>query len=419
MERNNNDLSKGILIGIVCTLCAMMVLFSMATWGGIFTINGGKLMKQQNQEEEIITTEEEKNFEKRIADKVHKVLRVMDAYYLEEYDQEEMIDGLLAGMLASVGDPYTGYYNKESYSSLMESSQGVYYGIGVVVSQRVDSGEVYVVNPYTDCPGYEAGMRPNDIILAVEDTDIVGMDLNEVVAMIRGEEKTRVNITVLHENEKEPVVLSVERRKIETHTIEFEVLDNNIGYIQITEFDEVTTQQFKDGMNQLKSQGVKGIIVDLRDNPGGSLSTVLDILDTLLPKDIYTYLIDKGGRRTDYKGKINQVYDFPMVVLVNENSASASELFSGAVHDYERATLVGTNTFGKGIVQQIFPLKDGTGMKVTMAKYYTPNGICIHKTGIAPDVEVSLDEGEYASSVSHEDDNQLQKAIEILMEKMK
>lgn len=417
MEKNDNSLSKGILIGIVSTLFAVMILFSMGTWSGLFTINGGSLMKQQTKLD-TVDEDAEQDFEDRIAKRVHQVLRVMDAYYLEDYDEDEMIDGLLTGMLASVGDPYTGYYDEESYSSLMEDSKGVYYGIGVVVSQRIDSGEVYVVNPYEECPGYEAGMRPNDIILKVEDVEVTGMDLNEVVAMIRGEETTSVNITVLHEKESEPVTMSVERRKIEAHTIEFEVLDNNIGYIQITQFDDVTTQQFKNGMDQLKAQGISGIIVDLRDNPGGSLSTVVDILDTLLPKGTYTYLVDKSGNRTDYKGKIAPLYDFPMVVLVNENSASASELFTGAVHDYERGIIVGTNTFGKGIVQQIFSLKNGTGMKVTMAKYYTPNGVCIHKTGIAPDVEVELDEGEYPSTVSHEDDNQLQKAIEVMMEQL-
>ena len=210
----------------------------------------------------------------------------------------------------------------------------------------------------------------------------------------------------------------VERRKVEAHTIEFEVMENNIGYIQITEFDEITTKQFKEGMEELESCGVEGIIVDLRDNPGGSLNAVIDILDTLLPKGIYTYLVDKDGNRQNYKGNHAASYEYPMVILVNENSASASELFTGAMSDYEKATVVGTTTFGKGIVQQIFPLIDGSGIKVTMAKYYTPNGVCIHETGIEPDVVVELDEGEYPSMIEYEDDEQLQKAVEILIEKM-
>ena len=345
-------------------------------------------------------------------------MKVMEEYYLEDYDESEMIDGLVTGMLSAVGDPYTGYYTEESYENLVESSQGVYYGIGVVVSQNVETGEVYVINPYEDCPGFEAGIRPGDIIYSVGGKPVTGEDLNEVVTWIRGAEGTTIELEVLHENDTELTKLVVERRKVEAHTIEFEVMENNIGYIQITEFDEITTKQFKEGMEELESCGVEGIIVDLRDNPGGSLNAVIDILDTLLPKGIYTYLVDKDGNRQNYKGNHAASYEYPMVSLVNENSASASELFTGAMSDYEKATVVGTTTFGKGIVQQIFPLIDGSGIKVTMAKYYTPNGVCIHETGIEPDVVVELDEGEYPSMIEYEDDEQLQKAVEILIEKM-
>ncbi len=244
------------------------------------------------------------------------------------------------------------------------------------------------------------------------------MDLNEVVALIRGAKGTTVDVTVLHKNSSELVELQVERREIEVHTVEHQVMENNIGYLQITQFDEVTPQQFKAAMNDLKENGIESLIIDLRDNPGGSLGAVIEVLDTLLPKGTYTYLVDKKGNREEYKGRRNASYNYPMVVLVNENSASASELFTGAMHDYDKATIVGTTTFGKGIVQQIFPLRDGSGMKVTMAKYYTPNGVCIHKTGIEPDVVVELDEGEYPSIIEYEDDEQWQKAVEILMEEM-
>lgn len=416
MENNNQSLKKGIILGISATLLVVLVLFSAGTWGGLFTINGGSLMKNNVSSEE--SKESEDDFEKKVQSKVHSVMRIIDAYYLEEYDEDEMLDGLLRGMLSAVGDPYTGYYDKESYSSLMESSQGVYYGIGVVVSQNVETGEVYVVNPYDDCPGFEAGIRPGDIIYSVGDVEVTGMDLNEVVALIRGAEGTTVDISVIHEGADVLSDLVVERRQIETHTVEYEVMENNIGYIQISEFDTITTEQFKNAMKELESCGIKGLIVDLRDNPGGSLDTVIDVLDEFLPRGIYTYLVDKNGNRQNYKGTHAATYDYPMVVIVNENSASASELFTGAVHDYERATVVGTTTFGKGIVQQIFPLRDGSGVKVTMAKYYTPNGVCIHKTGIEPDVVVELDEGEYPSTVEYEDDEQLQKAVEILTEQM-
>lgn len=427
MENKNNGFTKGILFGTVITLMVVLILFSAGTWGGLFTINGGSLMRDDTQKSELFVDNDKKDddvepedeFEEKVLEKIRPVMKIMDAYYLEEYDEDAMIDGLVAGMLAAVGDPYTGYYTEESYNSLMESSEGVYYGIGVVVSQNVQTGEVYVVNPYEDCPGFEAGIRPGDIIYTVGGKEVTGVDLNEVVTWIRGAEGTTIEIEVLHENDTELSKLTVERRQVEAHTIEFELMENNIGYIQITEFDEITTKQFVEGMDELAASGVEGIIVDLRDNPGGSLGAVIDILDTLLPKGIYTYLVDKEGHRQNYKGTHAASYEYPMVILVNENSASASELFTGAMSDYEKATVVGTTTFGKGIVQQVFPLMDGSGIKVTMAKYYTPNGVCIHETGIEPDVVVELDEGEYPSMIEYEDDEQLQKAVEILTEQLK
>lgn len=417
MEEDNKTYQKGILLGVLSTLMVVLILAGIGIGVGIIDLG---LERTPTDNTLNMTTDNsgDDEFTDTAIKKINYIMKIMDMYYLEEYDEDAMIDGMLAGMLAAVGDPYTGYYDEESYSSLMESSEGVYYGIGVVVSQRIDTGEVYVVNPYDDCPGAEAGMLPGDIIYKVAGTEVTGMDLNEVVALIRGAEGTTVDIIVLHENDTEFTELQVERREIEVHTVEHQVMENNIGYVQITQFDEITTEQFKEAMDDLKSQGIEGLIVDLRDNPGGSLSTVIDILDMLLPKGTYTYLVDKNGNREDYKGKHNASYDYPMVVLVNENSASASELFTGAVRDYDKATIVGTTTFGKGIVQQIFSLRDGSGMKVTMAKYYTPSGVCIHKTGIEPDVVVELDEGEYPSTIEYEEDEQWQKAVEILTEEL-
>lgn len=417
MEEDNKTYQKGILLGVLSTLMVVLILAGIGIGLGVIDL-GLEQIPIDNTLNMTADNSDDEEFTDTAIKKINYIMKIMDMYYLEEYDEDAMIDGMLTGMLAAVGDPYTGYYDEESYSSLMESSEGIYYGIGVVVSQRIDTGEVYVVNPYDDCPGAEAGMLPGDIIYMVAGTEVTGMDLNEVVALIRGAEGTTVDITVLHENDTELTELQVERREIQVHTVEHQVMENNIGYVQITQFDEITTEQFKEAMDDLKSQGIEGLIVDLRDNPGGSLTTVIDILDTLLPKGTYTYLVDKNGNREDYKGKHNASYNYPMVVLVNENSASASELFTGAVRDYDKATIVGTTTFGKGIVQQIFPLRDGSGMKVTMAKYYTPSGVCIHKTGIEPDVVVELDEGEYPSTIEFEEDEQWQKAVEILMEEL-
>lgn len=413
MDNENKEFGKGIIVGVATTLVIVLLLLTI-----VFVV-GYNAITKSNKDDNTVNSVKESDFYDEAEDKIETIMKIMDKYYLEEYDEDAMIDGMLAGMLAAVGDPYTGYYDAESYTKLMETNEGIYCGIGVVVQQNVETGEILVVNPYNDCPGAEAGMRPGDLIYKVAGVDVVGMDINEVVAMIRGEEGTTVEISVLHEGDKALTDLGVERRQIETHTVEHKVLEDNIGYIQVTQFDEITTQQFVEGMDALADCGVEGIIVDLRDNPGGSLTTVIDMLDTVLPKGIYTYLVDKDGNRQNYKGKSDVKYDYPMVVLVNENSASASELFTGAVKDYGKATVVGTTTFGKGIVQQVFPLKDGTGMKVTMAKYYTPNGVCIHKTGVEPDVVVELDEGEYPSQIEYEEDEQLQKAVEILKEQLK
>lgn len=413
MDNEKKEFGKGIIVGVATTLVIVLLLLTI-----VFVV-GYNAITKSNKDDNTVNSVKESDFYDEAEDKIETIMKIMDKYYLEEYDEDAMIDGMLAGMLAAVGDPYTGYYDAESYTKLMETNEGIYCGIGVVVQQNVETGEILVVNPYNDCPGAEAGMRPGDLIYKVAGVDVVGMDINEVVAMIRGEEGTTVEISVLHEGDKALTDLVVERRQIETHTVEHKVLEDNIGYIQVTQFDEITTQQFVEGMDALADCGVEGIIVDLRDNPGGSLTTVIDMLDTVLPKGIYTYLVDKDGNRQNYKGKSDVKYDYPMVVLVNENSASASELFTGAVKDYGKATVVGTTTFGKGIVQQVFPLKDGTGMKVTMAKYYTPNGVCIHKTGVEPDVVVELDEGEYPSQIEYEEDEQLQKAVEILKEQLK
>lgn len=405
---NKRSFIKGAVLGILSTLIIVTVVIGGGFYYGMLKVD--MYGTSGNSSSDSVSGK----FSEKVDSKLNYIMSLVDKYYLDEYDMEKMTDGMFAGLLASLGDPYTVYYDKESYASLMESNEGVYYGIGVVVSQNVETGIITVNYPYEDGPGAEAGIRPEDIIYSVGGVEAIGLDINEVVAMIRGEEGTYIEIEVIHAGETEPVSLQVQRRKIETKTVNHEVIHGNIGYVQITQFEEVTPSQFKTAMDDLGSQNIESIIIDLRDNPGGSLDAVMDVMDMLLPKGLYTYLEDKYGNRQDYKGAANPSYDYPMVVLVNKNSASASELFTGAMMDYDRAQIVGETTFGKGIVQQIYPLMDGTGIKVTMAKYYTPNGICIHKTGIEPDYAVSLDEGEYASTVTLEEDNQLQKAIELL-----
>lgn len=358
----------------------------------------------------------------KIVEKLSLLKMLIDTYYLDEVDPENFATGIYRGFIASLNDPYSTYYTKEEYSNLLESSSGVYYGIGAVVSQDVKTGIITVVKPYEGTPAYNAGLLPNDIIYKVNGEEVTGKDLTEVVSKIKGKEGTEVVITIYRDGVDEPMDFTIVRQKINIPTIEFEMLDsrNKIGYIQITEFDEITVSQFSDAVSQLERKGMKGLIIDVRDNPGGLLNSVVKILDRLIYKGLLVYTEDKNGQREEKYADDSKQFNKPIVVLINENSASASEIFAGALQDYEKATIVGTTSFGKGIVQSVIPLTDGTAVKLTISKYYTPKGRNIHGTGITPDVEIELDEElKKMVTIPHDQDNQLQKAIEIIKDKIK
>lgn len=345
---------------------------------------------------------------KEIEEKLSKIDEVINSYYLNdtEIDQEDMIEGIYSGYVAGLGEDYTTYYTAEEYDALMESSSGEYSGIGVSVSQNLNTGVITIVNPFENGPGYEAGMRKDDILYKVEGEEVTGVDINQVVAMIKGEEGTTVDLTVYRPSTDEYIDMTVERRVVQNPTVTWEMKDDAIGYIQIAEFDEVTIEQFNNAIDDLISQGMKGLVFDLRDNPGGRLDSVCQMLDRLLPEgNLLVYTMDKDGNKEEYYAEDESSLDIPMVVLVNGNSASASEIFTAALQDYGTATIMGTTTFGKGIVQVILPLGDGSAVKVTQSKYYTPNGVCIHGDGVTPDIEVEYDK-------EAESDNQLDAAVE-------
>lgn len=356
-----------------------------------------------------------------IVEKLSALQALVDAYYLEEVDSENFATGIYKGFISSLEDPYSTYYTKQEYSNLIESSSGVYHGIGAVVSQDVKTGIITIVKPYKDSPAYNVGLLPDDILFKVEDEEVTGKDLTEVVSKIKGKENTEVNITIYRDGVTEPMEFTLVRKKINIPTIEYEMLDNSIGYIQIVEFSNVSITQFNNALRTLEKQGAKALVVDVRNNPGGLLKSVVDILDRLLPKGkLVVYTENKHGERDDEKTDDSLRYDKPMVVLINGNSASASEIFAGTLQDYNKATLVGTTSFGKGIVQSVIPLTDGTAVKLTISKYFTPKGRNIHGAGIVPDVEIELDEGlKQLIAIPHDQDNQLQKAIEILKEQIK
>jgi carboxyl-terminal processing protease len=352
---------------------------------------------------------------KTILKKVNKLEGLIDQYYLKDVDQEALADGIYKGVMKSLGDPYSTYYTAKEYSALMESSSGIYCGIGATVTQDVTTGIISVVKPFVEGPAYEAGLLPGDVIYKVNGEEVTGTDLSEAVSKIKGEEGTKAQITIIRSGKADPMEFSITRRIVEVPTIEYEMLDNKIGYISVSEFDEVTAEQYRKAIDDLESQGEKGLIVDIRNNPGGMLDTVVDMLDRMLPKDLIVYTEDKYGTREEKTSDGKEEFDKPVVVLINGNSASASEIFAGAMQDYKRGTIVGTTSFGKGIVQSIIPLNDGTAIKVTVSKYYTPNGKNIHGIGIKPDVEVQLDEALRTKPViEKKEDNQLKKAIEII-----
>lgn len=346
---------------------------------------------------------------KETAKKAEAIQKVIDTYYLEEENISDVQEGVYKGMLDALGDPYSVYYSKEEYDAFQESYSGEYCGIGATLMQDGETGIITIVKPFDGSPAKEAGMRTDDILYKVEDEEVTGQDLTEVVSKVKGVENTTVHLTILRGSEE--IEMDVVRRTISVPTVESEMLENNIGYIAISEFDEITLEQWNEAYSTLNAQGMQSLIVDLRNNPGGGLSVVANILDTILPEGIIVYHEDKYGRKDEFTSDEEHKIEIPMAVLINGNSASASEIFAGAVKDYKLGTLIGTTTFGKGIVQQMISLGDGSAVKVTISKYYTPSGVCIHETGIEPDIEVKFDSEKY---LEDESDNQLQKAIEVL-----
>ena len=336
-------------------------------------------------------------------------------YYLEDVSEADMQQGVYKGLIEALDDPYSVYYTPEELQDLQEKTEGIYYGIGARVSMDPDTQLPKIASVISGSPAEEAGILANDLLYKVDGTEVQGMDLSSAVALVKGDEGTTVHLTVIRQGEPDYLEIDVVRRKLENETVTQKMLENNIGYIQIQEFDDVTLEQFQEAMGACRGSGMEGLIIDLRGNPGGNLSTVCDIARELLPKGLIVYTEDKNGEREEYSCDGANQLEVPLVVLVDGNSASASEILAGAVKDYGIGTLVGTTTYGKGIVQRIMKLSDGSAVKLTVSKYYTPNGNNIHKIGIAPDVEVPFEPEPYVEDGT---DNQLEKAVEVLSEKM-
>ena len=320
----------------------------------------------------------------------------------------------------SLDDPYSTYYTAEEFKSVQESNNGSYCGIGVQVSQNVHTGTITVIKVFKGSPAAKAGMLPGDVITAVGDVSASGMDLGLLVSdHIKGEEGTEVSITVYRESDDAEVELTMKRAIVENPTVEYDMLEEKIGYISLSSFEEVSAHQFQTAVDDLVNKGAKGLIVDLRNNGGGVVSAAEAIADYMLPdgKKVVSFK-GKGVKDSTYESKDGHQVDVPIVLLVNGQSASASEVLTGALKDNDWATVVGTKTFGKGIAQGVFPMPDGSAMKLTTTYYYVPSGECIHEVGIEPDVEVELDESaKNQINIPRDEDNQLKTAVDVLLKK--
>lgn len=320
--------------------------------------------------------------------KLNAIDSVLESFYFGDVDDETAKDNIYKAYLSSYGDKYTMYYTADEYKALKESTNGKFYGIGAVC-QLSGEGGVLLVDVYDNGAGYQAGLRSGDRVVNVDGRDITDMELSSAVALIKGDKGTSVTLEVIRGTER--LTFSAVRDAVEAKTVSYTLLDNNIGYLSISQFEEVTTKQFKAAVEDLQSQGMKGLVIDIRNNPGGLLDTVVGMLKYMLPDGLIVYTEDKQGNRKEYKGQHNDEFNLPLAVIVNGNSASASEIFAGAIQDYGKGTIIGTQTYGKGIVQTVKPLTDGSAIKFTIAKYFTPKGQDIHGKGVTPDMVVEYD----------------------------
>lgn len=399
---DNRSFWRGLAVGLASSCAILLVVFGSVKIYQTYRVYG-RLASGSSAETESVANE-------KTTEKLGVLENTIKQYFWQDVDESTLEEGVYKGLLESLDDPYSVYYTHDELVQLQQQTEGIYYGIGAYISQDNEMGYVRVSKIIKNTPAEASGLQQDDYIYKVDGEDMQGKDSSYVVSKIKGEAGTKVTITVVREGATDPIDIEVERQKIESPTVEYQMLDNDMAYIQITEFDLVTTEQFEEAYKQAQADGMKGLILDLRSNPGGNLSTVCDIARMILPKGLIVYTEDKYGKREEYTCDGANQIKVPLVVLTNGYSASASEILAGAVKDYGIGTLVGTTTYGKGIVQKVINLSDGSAVKLTVSNYFTPNGNNIHKIGIEPDMEVEFDAEQYKNGV----DNQLEKAKEVL-----
>ena len=397
-QKKKSRFGIGFLVGIIVGLAAALagiVIYGLITYKRVMDIQSGNTVYEYDSYE----------------DKIETILNYLNAYYGGEVDQQTIEDSIANGLLEGIGDKYAKYYSKEEFDRLMEDSSGEYSGVGISIIMN-DDGQIVVYKVFPGSPAEEAGVHATDIIVeadGVRDFE----DLDSLVSIVRGEEGTTVNLTFLRGEEEYSATL--ERKTIITPSVEIRMLENNIGYLSISSFDKATVSQFNDALKALEDEGMEALIIDVRDNPGGDYDAVVAMADRVLPEGTIITTRNKEGVVREEKSDEEHQVRVPMAVLINANTASASELFSGAIQDYHLGYIVGETSYGKGVVQSIFRLNDGSGMKFTTETYYTPSGRCVDGEGVIPDYAVEIPPEAYEDGViTDEEDLQLQKAIELL-----
>lgn len=402
--KNKKSFFKGALTGAL----AVLLIMSMVSCG-VNLPGTSKTTKKSSS-----TSNSEELLDDSTKTKLELLEQLVDESYSGDIDMDDLQEGLYRGYIDGLGDKYSVYYDEDETKALMQSTSGEFGGIGALFSQDKDTKVITFLKVYEGSGAEEAGFKVDDILYKVDGKDISGEDLSEVVSKIRGDEGTTVELTVLRGDDGEEYTATVTRKIVQTDTVYHEMKEGKIGYIQVTEFDDVTTDQYKEALEDLENQGMKGLVVDLRNNPGGNVDTVTDMLDLMLPEGTTLSIKDKQGKESVYESDDEHQFTKPLVVLVNENSASASEIFSGAIQTFGTGEVVGTTTYGKGVVQQIFDLKDGTSVKLTIAEYLIAGQFGINGKGVTPDVEV-----QYEKDAQNPDrDNQLEKALEEVKNKL-
>lgn len=408
-DKKQGNFIKGVISGVLSTVVIAGVAY------GIFCQTTGNRLEvissTSSKEENAVSV-----LSSQTMDKIKELTGYINLHYYEEPDVEELENGMYEGLVDGLGDPYSGYYNKEKYAELQISSTQHYYGIGAGLSQDRKTMQVTVSHVYEGSPAESAGIKKNDTIVMVGDIEATSMELSELVTHIRGEEGSKVKLQIYREGESDFLNYDVERANIDLPTVNHKLLKGHVGYIRILDFGENTKEQFELAVADLEKQGMDSMMIDVRDNPGGMLTAVTGILDDILPEGTVVYMQDKYGERQDFTSSGDTKMDYPIAVLINGNSASASEILAGAIRDFEYGTLIGTKSYGKGIVQSILPLEEGDAIKLTTATYYTPKGENIHGKGIEPDIELDYEYMGDTEEATYDEmqDNQVLKALETL-----